>query len=659
MKKIFILVCLVILSIFAASNFNIKAEGIQFDDTLVQAGGGSYQVTERTNYETIDYGVQYTRDVAVSQSLNQISGKKQFDPQVINLLEVPTSSVMKVVNWTYSTSNRWSLQTLTNLAEDFENNNPGWVVIAGINGDFFDINATKALPRQTTGAAVNNGEVVRAVSSGRQVGFTNDGTANSLIGGKNLQFTEYHTLSIYDENDDIITQFKVDKFNQNPTGEEISVYFSYYVLEGDKRNTVTNTVPATNSYIVSQPERGYATEPSKLYAKGIIDLLNQETALEIGQFAIVTENEELNSYLEAGVKVRIQQDVVGDYADCDNISGCGVQLVVDGGYNTATDGMSDYRHPRTVIGRKADGTIVLATVDGRQEAKDMYGMTYEELSAMMMYYGCEEAFNLDGGGSTTMIIRNGNGGFDVMNSPSDGGQRNDANAILVVVPEMKLYVNEVTDTTIDFSYLAKSKDISISNVEVTIKGQNYNVTKKIDSEEFLWEDLIPSTDYELVYSYDMEYNGNIIRNNSNPVKFSTGSNRPTVTDYYYEETDTHYVFSFNIDDPYNTITYARLKYDRTSAVVDKNSKVLFIPKSKVKEASFTLIITYNVGATPNSNSEDSYVIELKVEEQQPSNPPQPVPDEPKKSGCGSSSANVVIASINAAALLALAFRKRK
>lgn len=659
MKKIFILVCLVILSIFAASNFNIKAEGIQFDDTLVQAGGGSYQVTERTNYETIDYGVQYTRDVAVSQSLNQISGKKQFDPQVINLLEVPTSSVMKVVNWTYSTSNRWSLQTLTNLAEDFENNNPGWVVIAGINGDFFDIKATKALPRQTTGAAVNNGEVVRAVSSGRQVGFTNDGTANSLIGGKNLQFTEYHTLSIYDENDDIIKQFRVDKFNQNPTGDEISVYFSYYVLEGDKRNTVTNTVPATNSYIVSQPDRGYATEPSKLYAKGIIDLLNQETALEIGQFAIVTENEELNSYLEAGVKVRIQQDVVGDYADCDNISGCGVQLVVDGGYNTATDGMSDYRHPRTVIGRKADGTIVLATVDGRQEALDMYGMTYEELSAMMMYYGCEEAFNLDGGGSTTMIIRNGNGGFDVMNSPSDGGQRNDANAILVVVPEMKLYVNEVTDTTIDFSYLAKSKDISISNVEVTIKGQNYNVTKKIDSEDFLWEDLIPSTDYELVYSYDMEYNGNIIRNNSNPVKFSTGSNRPTVTDYYYEETDTHYVFSFNIDDPYNTITYARLKYDRTSAVVDKNSKILFIQKSKVKEAGFTLIITYNVGASPNSNSEDSYVIELKVEEQQPSNPPQPEPDEPKKSGCGSSSANVVIASINAAALLALAFRKRK
>ena len=226
MKKILIFICIFSFTLLFVSNTKIKAEDIAFDDTLVEAGGGAYQVMDRTNYETIDYGVKYTRDIAVSKSLNQIGGKKEFDPQVVNLLEVPTSSVMKVVNWTYSTSNRWSLQTLTNLAEDFENNNPGWSVIAGINGDFFDISATKALPRQTTGAAVNNGEVVRAVSSGRQVGFTNNGTTNSLIGGKNLQFTDYHTLSVYDENEEIIKEFKVDKFNQQPTGEEISVYFS-------------------------------------------------------------------------------------------------------------------------------------------------------------------------------------------------------------------------------------------------------------------------------------------------------------------------------------------------------------------------------------------------------------------------------------------------
>ena len=339
MKKVLIFICIFSFTLLFVSNIKIKAEDIAFDDTLVEAGGGSYQVTDRTNYETIDYGIKYTRDIAVSKSLNQIGGKKEFDPQVVNLLEVPTSSVMKVVNWTYSTANRWSLQTLTNLAEDFENNNPGWSVIAGINGDFFDISATKALPRQTTGAAVNNGEVVRAVSSGRQVGFTNNGTANSLIGGKNLQFTDYHTLSIYNENEEIIKEFKVDKFNQQPTGDEIAVYFSYYVLEGETRKTITNTVPATNSYLIKSQERGYATEPTKLYGKGVIDSVNEELALEIGQFAVVTANEDAQNYLGNGVKVRVQQDIIGDYAECDNVSGCGVQLVIDGSYNSATDGM--------------------------------------------------------------------------------------------------------------------------------------------------------------------------------------------------------------------------------------------------------------------------------------------------------------------------------
>ena len=83
---------------------------------------------------------------------------------------------------------------------------------------------------------------------------------------------------------------------------------------------------------------------------------------------------------------------------------------------------------------------------------------------------------------------------------------------------------------------------------------------------------------------------------------------------------------------------------------------MFIQKSKVKEAGFTLIITYNVGASPNSNSEDSYVVELKVEQEQPS---QPEPGKTEKLSCSMPSTSVVIATINAAALLALAFRKRK
>jgi exopolysaccharide biosynthesis protein len=54
-------------------------------------------------------------------------------------------------------------------------------------------------------------------------------------------------------------------------------------------------------------------------------------------------------------------------------------------------------------------------------------MTIEELAKLMVELGCVEAMNLDGGGSTTMVIRN-----KVINSPSDAtGERPVSDALLV------------------------------------------------------------------------------------------------------------------------------------------------------------------------------------------------------------------------------------
>ena len=50
---------------------------------------------------------------------------------------------------------------------------------------------------------------------------------------------------------------------------------------------------------------------------------------------------------------------------------------------------------------------------GRPPAVKSVGMTIAEISALMLELGCDEAINLDGGGSTTMVV-NGK----VVNSPS-------------------------------------------------------------------------------------------------------------------------------------------------------------------------------------------------------------------------------------------------
>ncbi|MBI2243376.1 MAG: phosphodiester glycosidase family protein [Nocardioides sp.] len=87
-------------------------------------------------------------------------------------------------------------------------------------------------------------------------------------------------------------------------------------------------------------------------------------------------------------------------------------------------------HPRTAVGVDSDtGEVLLLVVDGRQA--DSRGYTMVELANLMVDLGADEAVNLDGGGSSTMVGKNRKGKVAVLNDPSDGFQRWVANAIEV------------------------------------------------------------------------------------------------------------------------------------------------------------------------------------------------------------------------------------
>ncbi len=84
------------------------------------------------------------------------------------------------------------------------------------------------------------------------------------------------------------------------------------------------------------------------------------------------------------------------------------------------------RNPRTVVGVTATGRILLVTVDGRWPGYSV-GMTELRTARFMQRLGAVWALNLDGGGSTTMVI-NGK----IVNRPSDGSERYVTNALVVL-----------------------------------------------------------------------------------------------------------------------------------------------------------------------------------------------------------------------------------
>ncbi len=83
-------------------------------------------------------------------------------------------------------------------------------------------------------------------------------------------------------------------------------------------------------------------------------------------------------------------------------------------------------HPRTAIAKLKSGQILLVTVDGRQPGESI-GMSLTMLADLLLEFGAVEAVNFDGGGSTTMVIKN-----KLVNKPSDAtGERAVSDAILV------------------------------------------------------------------------------------------------------------------------------------------------------------------------------------------------------------------------------------
>lgn len=140
---------------------------------------------------------------------------------------------------------------------------------------------------------------------------------------------------------------------------------------------------------------------------------------------------EMIDYLETGEKVKIDFLIDSKWEKARHVMSAGPRLVKAGKLEVTSkqesfpSDISVGRAPRTAIGQKKDGTILLMVVDGRSQAS--VGMTLEELGRYLIDLGAYDAMNLDGGGSSEMVI-----GKEIKNNPSDGRERFVSSGIVVV-----------------------------------------------------------------------------------------------------------------------------------------------------------------------------------------------------------------------------------
>ena len=191
---------------------------------------------------------------------------------------------------------------------------------------------------------------------------------------------------------------------------------------------------------------------------GVVELLIPDapkTPMKKGDVYLVAAGEKasLLATLRPGQRVTIQYQTSGfDWEHIENCVGGGPILLRDGKVAVGEEGFDrksfiDAKHPRSAVGRTADGDLWWVTIDGRQETGS--GVSLTELAEEMRRLGCTDAMNLDGGGSTALNVL----GVTV-NRPSDGVERAVADGVVFEGPAPKLsdiQLKLVAPTTVDMS----------------------------------------------------------------------------------------------------------------------------------------------------------------------------------------------------------------
>lgn len=331
----------------------------------------------------------------------------------------PASNVKPVVAYGASVCDRL---TATDAARMYEAQ--GWRVVAGINGDFYDTATGYPL-----GLTIFGGEILSGSVDNYALGFRTDGTA--MIGQPKLSITTEHggrTLSIAAINKPRVENAGVtllthDFNNDHDTGTHTAgLTVRCTVISGAPR------VGETMRVMVERIETGSQS----------VALSEKQIALTISAGGYTLDKHFLEQ-LSVGDMLTISFDAADGWEDVTDSVGVMYPLVENG---REIPGLSTSYAPRSAVGIKANGELVLYTVDGRQAEHSM-GASLRVLAQRMVELGCETAICLDGGGSTTMIATMPDGECaEVINSPSDRMERKVSNHLLLLAQDFPTGVAE-------------------------------------------------------------------------------------------------------------------------------------------------------------------------------------------------------------------------
>ena len=134
---------------------------------------------------------------------------------------------------------------------------------------------------------------------------------------------------------------------------------------------------------------------------------------------------------------------------------------------------------RSMVGVKADGTLIFCLVDGRNGAVSS-GLSNYEMGEMMLALGCVNAFNGDGGGSSTFISKRAGESVNTMRSvPSDGSERATINSVILVSTAGATGIFDKALIETEYDYVAPTASMAFSVTGLDTKNFAMDVPAEV------------------------------------------------------------------------------------------------------------------------------------------------------------------------------------
>lgn len=321
-------------------------------------------------------------------------------PWQIDVMEIDLTNEWLHIETVKADDLLYGLERTTSMAA--RNNYEGHRVVGAVNADFYNTANGEPL-----GTQLIKGEYLKVNTEWRSIGFDVNnlpfmglyGFAGSVITADTVAQLHGINRDRLDEELILYNKFKGNTTLTNQWGSEVR-----FKLLGDwYANDTLKAVAIEREIGIGSMSLDDST--FVLAGHGGSNMFLQDK---------IADGDTIKLFLKLGLNRNKLTSAVG-----------GSHYLVQNSVVVASDGD---RHPRTAAGFSADSTkLYLMTVDGRQPGYSI-GMSLKELGQYMLSIGAANALNLDGGGSTTMVVRG-----EIKNSPSDpGGERSVSNSLLLI-----------------------------------------------------------------------------------------------------------------------------------------------------------------------------------------------------------------------------------